>query len=330
MRRIRCMAILAAIALLLTGPNLGLAEEKESSNVRWGYQPLVSKYLASFDFEAERGGQLPPAAAEPLYSKGVALAAEKPSQTGAAAAGAEPAEELSEECLAFQQDPEADLGEVLRAGCKPTLGQMSKLMDNPLGNVAMWINQVDWYRLENDTFDREGDQYNYMGIFQFPKGISEDFNIINRIVYTVPSVPLDQGKVDRLLARATSVPPGSGPAQPPQGLGAAPIDFVGGRTTGFGDMYYVGCCLPRRVSSTRPGAPPFGERASTWPSRRPLKTSWALENGRPVQRRSTPIWGRSGRWGRCGSSTLASRATAIAPMSTSRTFSISFTTASMR
>jgi hypothetical protein len=68
---------------------------------------------------------------------------------------------------------------------------------------------------------------------------------ISDSVYTVPSVPLDQGKVDRLLARATSVPPGSGPAQPPQGLGAAPIDFVGGRTTGFGDMYYVGLLSPK-------------------------------------------------------------------------------------
>ena len=245
MQRVRYMTILAASALLMAGPNLGLAEENESSNVRWGFQPLHSKYLASFDFGAERAGELRPAAGEPLYSKGVALAAEKPSQTGAAAAGAEPAEELSEECLAFQQDPTADLGEVLRAGCKPTLGQMSKLMDNPLGNVAMWINQVDWYRLKNDTFDRQDDQVNYMGIIQFPKGISENWNIINRIVYTVPSVPLDQGRVDRLLATSPAVPPGGGPVQSPLGSGLAPIDFLGGRTTAFGDMYYVGLLSPK-------------------------------------------------------------------------------------
>jgi hypothetical protein len=46
----------------------------------------------------------------------------------------------SPKCLAFASDPDADLGEVLRAGCKPTLGQMSALMDNPLGNVAMLFN----------------------------------------------------------------------------------------------------------------------------------------------------------------------------------------------
>ena len=32
---------------------------------------------------------------------------------------------LSDECRAFRQDPDADLGDVLRAGCEPTLAQMS-------------------------------------------------------------------------------------------------------------------------------------------------------------------------------------------------------------
>ena len=35
------------------------------------------------------------------------------------------------ECAAFAADKDADLGEVLKAGCKPTVGQMSALMDNP-------------------------------------------------------------------------------------------------------------------------------------------------------------------------------------------------------
>ena len=36
--------------------------------------------------------------------------------------------ELSEECRAFREDANADLGDVMRAGCEPTLGQMSRLM----------------------------------------------------------------------------------------------------------------------------------------------------------------------------------------------------------
>ena len=55
-----------------------------------------------------------------------------------AQADSQPAKEAaqSEQCLAFSKDLNADLGEVLRAGCEPTLAQMSKLMDNPL-NIGL-------------------------------------------------------------------------------------------------------------------------------------------------------------------------------------------------
>ena len=48
-----------------------------------------------------------------------------------------------EQCAALQADLSADLGKVIAAGCKPTVAQMSKLMDNPIGNVAMLFNQLD-------------------------------------------------------------------------------------------------------------------------------------------------------------------------------------------
>jgi hypothetical protein len=98
---------------------------------------------------------------------------------------------LSPECAAFAKDKDADLGEVMKAGCEPTLAQMSALMDNPLGNVAMWFNQIDQFFLENDATGRGGNQTNYMGILQFPKGVSENWNLINRVVYNVVSSPLD-------------------------------------------------------------------------------------------------------------------------------------------
>ena len=105
---------------------------------------------------------------------------------------------VTEKCLAFAGDPDADLGDVLKAGCKPTLGQMSALMDNPLGNVAMLFNQYDSYLLRNDANGQEEIQGNFMGILQFPKGINEDWNLINRIIYNVASTPIDQDKVDDL------------------------------------------------------------------------------------------------------------------------------------
>jgi hypothetical protein len=166
---------------------------------------------------------------------------------------------LSQECRAFREDLDADLGAVLRAGCEPTLGQMSRLMDN-LGNVAMLFTQVDMYRMTNDDttqVDAEY-QYNYMGIFQFPKGISEDWNLINRVVWTVPSIPLDQDKIDRFSPRfSPSQPPGGGPNQPPSS-GFLPVEVFSGRTTGFGDMYYVGLFSPKEPIRHAPG------KASVW------------------------------------------------------------------
>jgi hypothetical protein len=124
----------------------------------------------------------------------------------------------SAECAAFAKDVNADLGEVIRAGCEPTLAQMSALMDNPLGNVAMLFTQFDLYKMENPTNGKEANKGIYTGIFQFPKKLNEDWNLINRVIWTVPS--------------------------PPSGSPPAPIDLFDGRTTGFGDMYYVGLFAP--------------------------------------------------------------------------------------
>jgi hypothetical protein len=166
------------------------------------------------------------------------------------------AEEISAECRAFRADADADLGDVMRAGCDPTLAQMSALMDNPLGNVAMWINQVDWFRLDNDQNSRSAqDQVNYMGILQFPIGISENWNTINRIVYSVPSSPIDQGDADRLAGFSPSLPGPGGPTQPPSGgPGTLPIDLISGRTSGFGDLFYVGFLSPKKGIKHESGA----------------------------------------------------------------------------
>jgi hypothetical protein len=154
-------------------------------------------------------------------------------------------ETVSAECAAFTKDIDADLGEVLRAGCQPTLAQMSALMDNPLGNVAMLFTQIDHFRLENPDTGKPANQWNYMGIAQFPKKLTKNWNLINRIVWNVPSAPLDQDKIDRfstIPGQAGPTPPiGSPPHTPP-----ALINLFEGRTTGFGDMYYVGLFSPSK------------------------------------------------------------------------------------
>ncbi len=75
-------------------------------------------------------------------------------------------------CARFGAD--ADVGDIIRAGCKPSIAQMSALMDNPLGNVAMLFNQYDSYRMENPANGKEAIQGNFMGIIQFPKKLNDD------------------------------------------------------------------------------------------------------------------------------------------------------------
>ena len=162
---------------------------------------------------------------------------------------AEPGAAPSAECQAFAKDPDADLGEVLRAGCKPTLGQMSALMDNPVGNVAMLFTQVDVYRLESPTNGKTANKALYTGIAQFPKKLNDDWNLINRVIWTVPSMPLDQDKITNF---DLSSGPGGG-VLPPGGSPPAPIDLFDGRTTGFGDMYYVGLFSPAKPTHLEGG-----------------------------------------------------------------------------
>lgn len=158
---------------------------------------------------------------------------------------AEPEAPVSEECQAFLLDPDADVGAIIRAGCQPTTAQMSELMDNPLGNVAMLFTQFDWMFMENPSNGEEANKGNYMGIFQFPKRLNDDWNLINRVIWNVPSMPLDQDKIDDFDPDEYLYSSGSGPSvvAPNEPL-PAPIDLFDGRTTGFGDMYYVGLFSP--------------------------------------------------------------------------------------
>jgi hypothetical protein len=170
------------------------------------------------------------------YDRYMVAMAEGGEEAAAEAGGEE--KEMSDECKALRKDPGADIGHMIKTGCEPTIGQMSALMDNPLGNVAMLFTQFDLFRMENPTNGKEANKGNYMGIAQFPKGLGKNWNIINRIIWNVPSMPLDDDKIDgfhrgigdlqghTVTSYDVTVP--------------APIDAFDGRTTGFGDMYYNG------------------------------------------------------------------------------------------
>jgi len=89
---------------------------------------------------------------------------------------------VSEECLKLTADIDADLGDVINAGCKPSLAQMSALMDNPLGNVAMLFTQFDYYKMQDPESSNTAYKGAYTGIFQFPKKLNDDWNLISRVI----------------------------------------------------------------------------------------------------------------------------------------------------
>ena len=179
-------------------------------------------------------------------------------QAGLAAEGTtEMEQELSPECIRMQQDLDADLAKQYAAGCPPSVGQMSKLMDNPLGNVAMLITQIDWYKMTNEEFtDQSENKTVYTGIAQFPKKLNENWNLINRVVWSVPSMPLDQDKIDN-AARFDTFGESQGYTLPPTDTPALPVNLFEGRTTGFGDLYYVGLFSPAETY-------PVGDEGAAW------------------------------------------------------------------
>jgi hypothetical protein len=166
-----------------------------------------------------------------------------------APAGEEAKPDNYEICAKYRADIDADLGEVLRAGCEPTIEQMSALMDNPIGNVAMMFNQYDAYNIEEPESGTDEFQHNYMLLLQFPKKLNSDWNLINRLVFNYTSVPLDQDDIDDFeppmgmenfdYQTLSGVNPASSPPNTP-----LPVELFEGRTTNLGDSYYVGLFAP--------------------------------------------------------------------------------------
>jgi hypothetical protein len=176
-----------------------------------------------------------------------------------AGAGEEPAAK-SEVCAAYAVDIDADLGDVLRAGCEPTLAQMSALMDNPIGNVAMLFNQYDAYNIKEPDSGLDEFQHNYMLLAQFPKRLNNNWNLINRVVLNYTSVPLDQDDIDDFEPPSADFGsfdyqtlPGNNPSYSPPNR-PLPVEVFEGRTTNLGDSYYVGLFAPNEPIKTDNGA----------------------------------------------------------------------------
>ena len=85
-----------------------------------------------------------------------------------------------------------------------------------------------------------------MGIAQFPTSIGENWNLVNRVIWNVPSTPLDQHKIDRLDDLDGAFGDLQGVIGPPRRSFGSAGDLLSGRTSGFGDMYYLGLFSPKQ------------------------------------------------------------------------------------
>jgi hypothetical protein len=143
------------------------------------------------------------------------------------------------DCAALVEDLFIDLKEVVKAGCMPSEKQIAKLLDNPVGNFVALPVQVDAVQVKvPQTGDTEW-LYKFQFTPTFPISLGpSDWNLINRVVFPIYSAPLNKGVGDLVGLTPDAIL--SSPSF--SGVLADPYD----RTTGFGDMVYVGLLAPKQ------------------------------------------------------------------------------------
>ncbi len=151
----------------------------------------------------------------------------------------------ADKCAELTSRLDIDLKEVVRAGCKPSQAQISKLMDNPVGNLVIISNQFNWTQLKGSGFEGSKDAYVYKLIPTFPISLGESWNLINRPIFAAPSVPVKK-EVGQLIGMSAS-----DIIHQPALLSTVRDPF--GRTTGFGDITYVGLVSPKKPDKAAEG-----------------------------------------------------------------------------
>jgi hypothetical protein len=150
-----------------------------------------------------------------------------------------PGQKAPVDCAALVEDLFIDLKEVVKAGCMPSEKQIAKLLDNPVGNFVALPVQVDAVQVKVPQTGETEVLYKLQFTPTFPISLGRsDWNLINRVVFPVYSAPLNKGVGDLV-----GLTPGAILSSPSfSSVLADPYD----RTTGFGDMVYVGLLAPKK------------------------------------------------------------------------------------
>ena len=149
-------------------------------------------------------------------------------------------------CDSLEKDLFVDLKKVVRAGCTPSPEQIARLMDNPVGNFVAIPLQYDYVEFEGPHTGGKRTVHELQILPMFPLSLGSRWNLINRVVLPFLSVPLNEDVVDCFVTSPGGVVMDC--LNPP-----ASQDELFTRTSGFGDLVYVGLAAPResiKIEST--------------------------------------------------------------------------------
>jgi hypothetical protein len=144
----------------------------------------------------------------------------------------------SARCAALQQDLFIDLKEVVKAGCTPSLAQISKLLENPVANFVSIPFQYDYITLDGPHIPGTKAVQRLQITPTFPIRLGKSWSLINRVVVPMLGVPINKGFGDCVGMAASEIV--SCPSFP------AALQDPFDRTGGFGDMVYVGAFAPKK------------------------------------------------------------------------------------
>jgi hypothetical protein len=141
-------------------------------------------------------------------------------------------------CAALEQDLFIDLKEVVKAGCTPSPAQISKLLENPVANFVSIPLQYDWITVEGPPIGDTKTIQRLQVIPMFPINLGSNWSLINRVVFPFLGIPFNKDFGDCVGMAPSAIL--SCPSLP--GALQDPFD----RTSGFGDMVYVGVVAPKK------------------------------------------------------------------------------------
>ena len=149
------------------------------------------------------------------------------------------------DCNALLEDSEVDLDKALDAGCQLSPEQISRLMDNPVGEMIAIPLQYDRLTVKEPVFGTDQTIETIKIIPTFPVRMG-DWNLVNRVVMPFVKLPVDANAFD-----LASFDPQSLDVQldgPPN----IPDPFAGS-TTGMSDIVYVGLLTPKKSNKVGNG-----------------------------------------------------------------------------